>query len=195
MALAVQANLALLRRLDARRRGITTEQHEIQVEFPRHIERYRETLIDPAVAAAYSDIELQLRLHEIWGQYCALCWFYRCAREPTVDFSRLGDDAVPECFTSVEIKLAEVHAFLWRFRKEQERRSATETPSAEDVSLLRRIPARAFGKHVVDCTDEEILFAACEFAGMMALLRWVKDPKRIWGEPGIMSVADGPFDP
>lgn len=193
MAVAVQANLALLRRLDARRRKIPIEEHDIKVEFPRHIERFRETLIDAATAAAYSEIELQLRLHEIWGEYCGLRWFYRCADDSPVDFSRLGKNCIPECSTSVEIKVAEVHAFLWRFRIEQDIRHAPNSVCGNTKSLLSQIPAKAYGKRVEDCTNEEILFASCELAGMLALFRWVIDPERIWGESGAMGVSDDPF--
>lgn len=225
MALTVQANLALLRRLDARRRGLPIHQHEIQIPAPRRVERFRETLIDPIVAAAYSELELQLRLREIWGRYCALCWLFHSSGmlkktdasrrdvapplvggatgfqqinsgEGMVDFSTLAAYAPLECFTSVEIKLAEVHGFLWRFRYEQERRgtnSAGNTTSEERGVFARQIPARAFGKKVEDCTDEELLLASCEHAGMLAVLRWASHRRLAWDAPGIMEAGTNPF--
>ena len=59
--------------------------------------------------------------------------------------------------------------------------------------LAKRIPAEAFGTPVAQCPDDELVLAACEHAGMLATLRWIMDPRREWGEAGIMDVDDRPF--
>lgn len=194
MALAVQANLALLRRLDARQSGIDVAAHDIRVPPPKRVDRFREILIDPLLAAKYSPLELQLRLREVWGQYCAMCWLFEKANADCVDFSEVSLDGEVQCATGINVKIAEVHAFLWCFRFEQNRR---ETPigsaSSEQAALAKEIPAVAFGKSASECSPQELLLAACEHAGMLAALRWAADAKRNWGEPGIMDVADRPF--
>ncbi|MCH8241421.1 MAG: hypothetical protein IH897_02280 [Planctomycetes bacterium] len=42
-------------------------------------------------------------------------------------------------------------------------------------------------------SDDELVLAACEHAGMLATLRWIMDPRREWGEAGIMDVGERPF--
>ena len=59
--------------------------------------------------------------------------------------------------------------------------------------MAETIPAAAFGAPAEDATDEALVLASCEFAGMLETLRWIMDRRRTWGEPGIMEVGDRPF--
>ena len=198
MAVVVQANLVHLKTLDARRRGISSQDHEIRVPSPGAVLRQREHLLDRERVAAYSDIALRLRLHEFWGRYCLLKWYFAVAGPLQFDdLSRASADSPTRCPTEVDAKSAEVHAMLWRLRFEQRRRSDLpyrDAPTfARDLELAQRIPLRPFGKDVDRCTDEELLLSACEHAGMLAVLRWTMDRTTDWNAPGIMEVADQPF--
>lgn len=185
MRLAVQVNLAHLKVADARRRGIDPGAHEIEVSSPGFVSDFRETLIDHRVVTGYTDQEVRLRLREIWGQFCLLGWVLG-----------EGDDAA-RCETAMAAKHAEIHALLWRLRYEQrlrERAAPGEPASAGDEArLAAEIPAVALGEPVGDASDEAVLLAACEHAGMLAAIRWCTDRTRRWGADGIMAVADSPF--
>lgn len=194
MAVVVQANLALLRRAEARRRNMEPGGHDIHIPAPSRVDAFKESLIAPAVVNDYSDMELHLRLHELWGQYCAMRWLFQ-AGDHDADFSTFSKVRELECATSVEVKLTEVHAYLWRFRFEQRRRENPEDYNLEngEAEIAETIPATAFDKPAQRCSDEELLFAACQHAGMLAVLRWVMDPAIAWSAPGIMDVDDQPF--
>jgi len=147
MAIAVQANLVQLKVSEAKRRGISPEQHEIQVPSPGTVRRFRETLIDHRTLAAYSDQEVHLRLHEVWGQFCLMRWLFSASapvdsplpsRErgrgegsSASDSATLPPDAEMHCAAALEAKHAELHALLWRIRFEQRRRDTIETATAD----------------------------------------------------------------
>jgi hypothetical protein len=198
MALAVQANLVQLRVAEAKRRGIPAERHEIKVPAPGFVRDFRETLIDHHLLAAYPDVHVQLRLREVWGQFCVMLWvFFRDEPPERAGFADLPADAQVRCGTVVEAKHDEVHAILWLLRFEQRRRGdsdyARSAEFAEHQRLAAKIPGQAFGKPVADCTDDELVHAACEYAGMLAALRWIMGRVRNWGEEGCMQVAMRPF--
>jgi len=197
MAIAVQANLVQLKVAAVKRRGLTESLQAIRVSSPGTVREFRETLIDRRVLRDYSEFELEVRLRELWGQYCVMCWlFEQVPSRGDVDFARLPTDAIGRCDTEIEIKHAAVHALLWCLRFEQRRRHDIEyaaSPSFQrDQLLTAEIPATAFGKDVTDCTDEELLLGGCEFAGMLATLRWVLDRECCWGEAGTMEVGERP---
>lgn len=201
MGLAVQANLMTLVVADAKRRGIAPNAHEIKVNAPGAVKYFRETLIDPKMIARYSDMELHLRMREVWGQFCLLGWVF--SHDPTsamagpVHFALLPDKAEMHCGTALEIKEAEIRGYLWKMRFEQRRRLDADyarTPQfAKEIELAAQIPAQGFGKPIEKLTGEQLLFLSCEYAGMLAAVRWVKSPKQVWGAPGIMNVGDSPF--
>lgn len=198
MARVVQANLVFLRTVDARRRGIRPEAHEIRVPPPGAVRRFRECLLERKRVTAYSDFAVRLRLHEIWGQYCLMSWLLAGEGEALArDLSRVPDSIPSRCVPEIEIKTAEVHAMLWRLRFEQRRRTDTtfrDSPEFDRLqTLARRIPLTPFGKSVDACTDDDFLLSACEHAGMLAVLRWAADRTRDWGDPALMNVADEPF--
>lgn len=200
MALAVQANLVQLKVSEAKRRGFPADRHEIQVPSPGTIRRFRETLIDHRSLLTYSDFEIHVRLHEVWGQFCLFRWLHTSPAEEStprgVDsagFSPEGIHAPTRCESELAAKHVELHALLWRIRFEQSSRSSPES-ARNGASHAERIPARVFGKSVRDADDEELLLGACQHAGMLAAIRWTLDARRVWGEPGIMTVNDDPFE-
>jgi len=198
MAVAVQANLVQLRVADAKRRGAEPGESGMAVVSPGVVRMFRETLIDRDCLKRYSVEELQLRMREVWGQYCLMRWvFGRNAEDELTDFAHLPANAELRCDSVLDIKLAEIEGLSWRLRFEQRRRHdaayAASQQYEELAELAERIPATAFGTPASDATDEALLLASCEFAGMLATLRWIMDRRRVWGEPGIMEVGERPF--
>ena len=124
-------------------------------------------------------------------------WAFSVDSEESTDFSTLPRESEVRCRSVLEAKHAELHALLWALRFEQRLRSepgeSHPEPSEEDLELAKRIPAEAFGTPVAQCPDDELVLAACEHAGMLATLRWIMDPRREWGEAGIMDVGERPF--
>jgi len=198
MALAIQANLVHLKVVESKRRGLRSERHEIKVPAPGFVREFRETLLDPAVLAGYPDDHLVLRLREIWGQFCLMLWLFSYADPPeSADFSELSAEAEMRCGPVLDVKHDELHAILWLLRFEQRRRQDPEYVRSiefgEHERVARKIPGQAFGKPVAQCSEIELLHAACEYAGMLAAARWVMGRVRNWGEEGSMAVEDRPF--
>lgn len=198
MAVVVQANLAQLKVADAKRRGIATDDHEIKIASPGAVRRFRDSLIDRHLISAYSALELQLRLREVWGHYCAIAWLFE---QDPVDASchlvTLPDDTEMRCAAAVKTKHAEVHAVLWRLRFEQRKRKDSDYVAGPtfltDQRFAEKIPASVHGKQPEDCTDGELLLGACEHVGMLATLAWVADSRSKWRAPELMAVGDQPF--
>jgi hypothetical protein len=207
MALAVQANLMTLMVADAKRRGIKPSEHDIKVCAPGAIKHFRETLLDPKALAHYSDAELHLRMREIWGQFCLMGWLFSL-NDPAhtgnatnkagcASFTDLPDEAEMHCGTALEIKHAEIRGYLWKMVFEQRRRidaDYVKTPAfAKEIELASQIPAQGFGKPIEKLSGEQLLYLACEYAGMLAAIRWAMNPRLAWGAPGIMDVGESPF--
>lgn len=206
MGVAVQANLVQLRVRQMREgqmregqtRGSVYESmvFEHPVTSPGTVRRFRETLIDREHLKRYSQTELLLRAHEVWGQFCVLRWaFERGAdRESTLDFVTLPESTVLRCDAALAVKLAEISGSFWRIRFEQRRRERGNDSSwssfSQDQSLAASIPVTVFGRPVSDASADELLCASCEFVGMLSALRWVVDRRRVWGEPGIGEIGD-----
>lgn len=196
MAVAVQANLVQLLVAESKRCGRRPIDHDIKVFSPGHVKHCRETLIDQKTIAGYSDLELHLRLREIWGRFCLMRWLFSLTESDTpVSFAGLPDDMEMHCETALQIKCAEVRAFLWKMLFEQRRRTDPDYVRSplfsEDASVAKRIPAAGFGKPIEQLTDEELLYTSCEHAGMLAAVRWVLDKRLAWNAPDIMQ-ADRP---
>jgi hypothetical protein len=205
MAVAVQANLVTLVVAESKRRGNPPAQHEIKVAAPGAVKHFRETLIDPKAIAAYGDAELHLRMREIWGQFCLMAWVFSLndpshanAAAGPIHFAAVSDDAQVHCGTSLEIKEAEIRGYLWKMLFEQRRRldaDCAKSPGfAKEIELALQIPAQGFGKPIEKLTGEQLLYLSCEYAGMLAAIRWVKNPRQVWGAPGIMDVGESPFE-
>jgi hypothetical protein len=199
MAIAVQANLVTLVVAESKRQGKKPNQHEIQTAAPGAVKHFRETLIDPKLIAAYSDVELHLRLREIWGQFCLMGWLFSLNEsDRPVTFPGLPDTAEMHCGTALEIKDAEIRGFLWKMLFEQRRRldpAYEKSPAfAKEIELASQIPAKGFGKPIEKLTGEQLLYLSCEYAGMLAAIRWTMNPKLTWAAPGIMEIGESPFN-
>lgn len=197
MAVAIQANLVQLHVAEAKKGGTEVESTP-GVVSPGAVAHFRETLIDRDFLKGYSIEEIHLRLQEVWGQYCLMRWVFGVNTEETpTDFSKLPAGAELRCDSVLDVKLAEIEGLFWRLRFEQRRRQdeayVSSNSFAQDLELAEAIPATAFGTPADDATDEALLLASCEFAGMLETLRWIMDRRRRWGEEGIMEIGDRPF--
>jgi len=198
MAVAVQANLVQVRTAEARKCGADSVVVDVNVPSPGAVLKCREALIDHRLLSEYTIEELHLRMREVWGQYCLMRWLFstNSTKEPT-NFAELPPDAELRCDSVIDVKLAEIEGLFWRLRFEQRRRFDDEYVKSprfeEDLKLAETIPAKAFDKPASDASDAALVFAACEYAGMLGALRWARDRRRVWGEPGLMEVGDRPF--
>lgn len=191
MAVAVQANLVQLVIAESKRRGRRTADHDIEVHSPGFVKHFRETLIDPKIVVGYSDFELHLRLREIWGRFWMMRWLFSLTEtDLAVSFAQAPDEMEMHCETALEVKCAEVRAFLWKMRFEQRRRTDPDYSKSasfgKDARTADRIPAACFGKPIEELNDEEILCASCEHAGMLAVIRWTMDKRLDWSAAEIM---------
>lgn len=208
LALAVQANLVQLRTAVGRRPNLAPHLRGIDVPSPGAVHAFRDALLTPDQLRDASDAELLLRLHEAWGQYCTFCWAYEIdLRDPGVNFAAVSPDTPLHCDTALRAKEAEIHALLWRLRHELRRRGAPDPSEAiplegaNDAAVLvdlvenlaQRIPAEALGTPVSDAAESDLLLAACQHAGMLAVLRWLRLPGVRWGDDLLTRVAELPF--
>ena len=193
-AQAVQANVASLRVAWCRHTGEPAALHEIRTPSPGPVRRLREILIDPRTLKEYTAGEISLRLRQVWGEFCALCWLF-----PHVDPQRpICFDPLPpaesiRCCGDTQTKLDEVQRGLWRLRHEIAIRQhpnpgAVPALQAEHEIALTR-PVSVYGEPVHIAGDEPLLACACEYAGMLAALRWATDSRWDWEAPGIMDVV------
>ena len=198
MAAIAQLNLVHLQDETEKRTGRVEFAGLGRIHAPAKPLRFLGCLIDPLAIRTYSDIALCLRFHEVWGQFCTFLWyFHRTGPDDAPDIGSLPSLPETRCGASRAAKCDEIHAVLWKLRFEERQRVDEEyRASAEfraDQFLASRIPVPLFERDITDCTDEELLIGACEYAGMLAAIRWITEARRVWGEAGIMDVADGPF--
>lgn len=199
MAVAIQANLIQLQVGASRQHGRPSTPFDHPIESPGVVRAFRETLIDRHEIKRYTEMELGLRTHEIWGQYCLMRWVFNTDvhTEETFNFAKPEEPLALRCDSVLSLKLAEIHGLFWRIRFEQLLRSDSgyraSASFAADREVANQIPATAAGKPASEASDEELLCAACEYVGMLSTLRWVVDRRRVWGEPGIGEVGDRPL--
>lgn len=90
----------------------------------------------------------------------------------------------------MQAKLDEVQTGLWRIRFEQRFRldpAARHEPGFQrDYEHALATPMLVYGQNVRVCSVDDLLLCACEFAGMLAALRWALDDRLTWEQPGIM---------
>lgn len=193
MAVAVQANLAQLKVACSKREGLAGRADEIRVPSPGAVIRFRETLIAREAIVAYDDLALVLRTHEVWGQFCLLCWFFHVPDpQGPPDFKDLHPGQQVHCPTAVLAKTQEIEKCVWRLRFEQRRRGDADFKNdpqfEESYRAAQEIPVMVLGESVQVCSDEHLLLGGCEFAGMLAAVRWVGDARWQWGQAGIMDL-------
>ncbi len=198
MALAIQSNLARLRDADARRAHLDPAHHDIRVPKVTEVVKFAETLISDDILLPFSAEQVHGHLHEVWGQFCLMCWLFSVTSSPAdADLSRLDDKSDMHCEAALEAKHAEVHALFWRIEFERRMRSDpayVESPRfADHQSLAERIPVIALGTPVPDASGAALVLSAREHAGMLATLRWVMDARRSWGTAEMTALDEGPF--
>lgn len=193
MAIAVQANLAALKVASAKRVGMPPERHEIRTPPPGAVRRFREVLIDRHVMAAYGDQELAFRTRQVWGEFAVLCWMFgHSDPHAPPDFFSMSMDQGIRCAGHTQEKCDEVQRGLWRLRWEQRFRFE---PAVKSDPLFQReyeaalaAPMMVYGQNVRVCSHESVLLCACEYAGMLAALRWSMDERWAWEAAGIMDL-------
>lgn len=198
LALTIQSNLARLRDREAQCAGADPRTHDIQVRDVQSDAILTSALIPDDEPITLSPDQLHLRLHETWGQFCLMCWLFDLTREPArTDLGALEPTAEPHCRTAIEAKHAEVHALYWRIAFEQHRRTDAEyvasTRFSEDQALAEIIPATALGTPMDRASDTELILAAAQHAGMLAVLRWLLDVRLDWNSPALTALDDRPF--
>lgn len=193
-AQATQANVVTL----AVAWGRLIDKPEIDLEIrtppPGPVRQMREILLDRRTVKSYAPGEVLLRLRQVWGEFCALCWvFPHVDPQVPIDFGNLPDGQGVLCPAHVIAKLQEVQLQFWRIRHEQRRRhdagARKDARFQEEHEVALMHPIHVYGQDVSICSDEALFCAACEHAGMLAALRWGSDSRWAWEAPGIMDVA------
>lgn len=193
-ARAVQANVAALKTAWCKRTGQDAAKHDIRTPSPGAVQNHREILIDWRILRDYSDEEVALRLRQAWGEFCALCWLFPFVEpQSPIDFANLPPNQSLRCCHDVHEKLEKVQTGLWRMKHEQRVRfdaDAKLDPSfqREHETAMTR-PVMVYGQNISLCSDEDLLCCACEYAGMLAALRWAADNRWGWEAPGIMELS------
>lgn len=195
MAVVVQANLVQLRNTEAKRRDLEPDAHDIRVRSPGAVRSQREALVDYQCIKSYSEPELHLRLHEVWGQFCLFCWAVHVDDPQAPPAFGDSPSAIElRCPAALRMKAAEVEAFLWRLKFEQRlRHDPTFRGSADfqsDRQIARKIPANVNHLPVDRADDDGLIVCSCEHAGMLAAARWIADQRWSWGQEGIMDLDD-----
>lgn len=193
-ACATQANVVTLR-VFVERRDPAQQLTDIRTPSPGPVRRNRDILLDTQTLKTYSSGELIVRLRQVWGEFCALCWLFPHVDPQTpIDFDPLPDGQDLRCINDARAKLAQVQTDLWRLVHEQRLRhdpDARSDPAFQqdaEVAVTQRL--RIYGVNVSKASDEQVFHAACEYAGMIAAFRWALDDRWAWEGPGIMKLSN-----
>lgn len=195
-ARAVQANVVTLRVALVRRLGDQIDLSDINTPAPGPVSAARELLLAPDAIKTYSNDELMVRLRQVWGEFCALCWLFpHVDPQNPVDFAHLPDNQTNRCQHDAREKLETVQSDFWRILHEQRRRHDGEArfdPHFQrDSEKAAGHRLRIYGINIGSATDMQVFHAACEYAGMLAALRWALDARWTWEGPGIMKLDQG----
>ena len=193
MAIVAQANLAQLQTAATKRSLLESS----VITPPGAVTQHREAMIDWRLIKAYADDALLLRMREVWGQWCLFCWMFGCddpLRPPA--FATLTTDDAVRCPTHVGEKLIEIKKSLWRLRHEDRLRN--EPQLSEDAGFQEEhraaleMPMLVYGQNIRVCSNADLLACTCEYAGMLAAIRWIADDRWQWNQPGIMELDATP---
>lgn len=191
MAAVAQANLVQLQTAAYRRFNGPAP----SLSSPGAITRFREALIDYRLLREYTEAALLLRLHEIWGQHCLFCWAFRHA-DPHRPPAFLQNPGEMRCPGEIGAKMQEISRGLWRLRHEDRLRHLPELRSdpkfIREYEAAQEIPMLVYGRNVRTCSDDDLLACTCEYAGMLAAIRWIADDRWTWNAPGIMELDATP---
>ncbi len=192
-ARATQANVVTLR-VFIERRDPDQKLTDIRTPSPGPVRRNRDILLDTQTLKTYSSGELIVRLRQVWGEFCALCWLFpHVDPQSPIDFDPLPDGQDLRCINDSRAKLAQVQTDLWRLVHEQRLRhdpDARSDPAFQrdtEIAVTQRL--RIYGVNVSKASDEQVFHAACEYAGMIAAFRWSLDDRWAWEGPGIMNLS------
>lgn len=193
-ALAVQANVVTLRVAFGRKTGREDMLSDIRTPAPGCVSAHREILLNPGTVKDYSPDEVMMRLRQVWGEFCALCWMFPFEDpQSPMDFHRLSPAQSIRCPNDVQKKLDEVQRHLWRMQLETRYRHDTAARSdrsfMDEYQTAQMKPFRVFDQDVRFASHETLFTAACEYAGMLAAFRWVSDARWKWEAPGIMDIV------
>jgi hypothetical protein len=193
-AQAVQANVVALRVAWCRRSGQSPNDHDIKTPAPGSVHRVRELLIDHRIIKDYSFEEIVIRLRQVWGEFSALCWLFpHVDPQKPIIFEPLDANQHIRCCADIQNKLQEVQAGLWRIRHEQRVRHdptiKNEVGFQREHEIALSRPMMVYQVAISVCSDEDLFCCACEYAGMLAALRWATDNRWSWEAPGIMDVV------
>lgn len=195
MAIVARANVVQLRTAEARTKGIEPRAHDITIRSPGAVSAFRDALISHRAIRSYSPDEIHIRLHEVWGHHCAFCWALSIddpMHPRDLPFSET--DFEPRCASSLALKHDELLWKLWRLRFEHRVRGEAGFVGSPDhkqfKELAGAIPVDVFTKPVDSCDDHALLIAGCEYAGMLAVIRWISDGRMMWGSPDLMEVDE-----
>lgn len=203
MARAVQANARQLL-LAAHRRGLTAAP---RIESPGAVRERRDALIDWRTIKAYSDHDLLLRTHQVWGQHCLFCWaFYGLDPHDPPPFGGLAPEHQMRFGRELRAKLDRLVSEMKALRDESSRRSGSDPGATAPAASGSNAPAAAvplpvlserdaaarpkengIGSELRDLSDVELLARTCEYAGMLAAARWMADTAWNWADPEIMN--------
>jgi hypothetical protein len=197
MAVVAQANLSQLCVAFRKRNATSRSSLDLDVPSPGAVLHFREALIPRESLRGYSDEAVWLRMREMWGQFCLFCWvFFESDPTRPPKFTALPDGQPMRCQTELSVKQMEIEKFLWRMRHEQRLRSdpeARKDPAfVEACREADRIPAVVYGLNVRVCSNEDLVLCSCEYAGMLAAIRWTLDARWTWAAPGIMELDGQP---
>ena len=191
---AVQANVVALKVAWQKKIGSNEGLREIKTPPPGPVRQMREILIDHRVMKDFSPDDIALRLRQVWGEFSALCWLFPfCDPQAPICFDPLAAGQSIRCPGESQKKLDEVQRGLWRLLHEQRLRRDRDYRHHEGFRELHEralaINVNVFGVRIADCDNEALFCCTCEYAGMLAALRWACDDRWEWEGPGIMEVA------
>lgn len=191
-ARVVQANVVALR-VAIERQDAALCLDDIKTPAPGPVRKLRELLISPDRLKSYSADELLVRLRQVWGEFCALCWLFpHVDPQCPIDFDDMPPGQDHRCITDARAKLEEVQSHLWRLLHEQRRRHdpnvARDPEFQRDAEIAVTQRLRIYGLLVTNASDVQVFHATCEYAGMLAALRWALDDRWSWEGPGIMKL-------
>jgi len=180
-------------------RGCTPDFESLPVlTKPRTADAAQHVLSSANSIRELSDAELWFKAHETWGRFCLFLWyFHRTSSCEAWDLGPAPALGETRCAASLAAKQTEIHAILWKLRFEKQLRQDSGFRASRDFlrlsSVASRIPVVLRHTTLEACSCDELLAGECEFAGMLATVRWILDSRRNWADADLSDVAIEPF--
>jgi hypothetical protein len=191
---AVQANVVALKVAWQKKIGTDEAIRQIRTPSPGRVRQLRDILIDHRLIRQYDPDDIALRLRQVWGEFNALCWLFPfCDPQKPIQFEPLAAGQSIRCHMESQKKLDHVQSGLWRLLHEQRLRHDRDYRQEKGFRELHEqaqtIDVNVYGVAIGHCDDQAMFCCTCEYAGMLAALRWACDDRWDWEGPGIMDVA------